>query len=234
MPPNLICNVIYMLNTFVNMLNNYGIFFEMLGILFATFTVLVLLVITISIILSYFLVKKDRLLFPKLFLYIMDNFYSMLLKIFLLVGTEDTFYKIGIDFYNKYYAEKFSKTQKRILILPHCLRDLKCPAKLGANGIECIFCKKCPLGDIVKVAKENNYKIYIVPGSTFLKRILKENRPDGVFGVACYRDLFYGMNYLSRKGVATQGQALLKDGCVNTMVNVEELLDRLNQNSTSD
>jgi hypothetical protein len=222
-------NVIYMLDTLISILDNYGIFFEILGILFATFTVLIVLIITISVILSYFLVKKDRLIFPKLFLYIMDNFYSLLLKIFLLVGTEDTFYKIGIDFYNKYYADKFSNTKNKILILPHCLRDIKCPAKLGADGIECVFCKKCPLGEIVKTAKENDYRIYIVPGSTFLKRILKENKPDGVFGVACYRDLFYGMNYLSRKGIAPQGQALLKDGCINTMVNVEELIERLNQ-----
>lgn len=218
-----------MIDTLINIFDTYDIFFEVLGIIFATFTVLILLIIVISIILSYFLVKKDRLLFPKLFLYIMDNFYSMLLKIFLLVGTEDTFYKIGIDFYNRYYAEKFKNTNNRILILPHCLRDLKCPAKLGANGIECVFCNKCPLGDIIKTAKENNYTVYIVPGSTFLKRILKEKKPDGVFGVACYRDVFYGMNYLSRKGVATQGQALLKDGCISTIVNVEELLEKLNQ-----
>ena len=219
-----------MLDMLISILDKYSIIFEALGIVFAIFTVLILLIITTSVILGYFLVKKDKLVFPNVFLYIMDNFYSMLLKIFLLVGTEDTFYKIGIDFYNKYYTEKFNTTKNKILILPHCLRDLKCPAKLGANGIECVFCKKCPLGDIIKTAKENNYKVYIVPGSTFLKRILKENKPDGVFGVACYRDLFYGMNYLSRKGVATQGQALLKDGCINTMVDVEELIERLNQN----
>jgi hypothetical protein len=211
-------------------LTRFSGIFELLGIVFVIFIFLGLLVLLTAIVLSYFLVKKDRLIFPRLFLYIMDNFYSILLKIFLLVGTEDTFYKIGLDFYNKYYYDKFNEAKNKVLILPHCLRDLKCPAKLGANGIQCIFCGKCPLGDIIKTAKENNYDVYIVPGSTFLKRILKEKKPDGVFGVACYSDSFHGMNYLSRKGIATQSQPLLKDGCICTSVDVEELLERLRDN----
>ncbi|HIQ38829.1 MAG TPA: DUF116 domain-containing protein, partial [Methanothermococcus okinawensis] len=71
---------------------------------------------------------------------------------------------------------------------------------------------------------------YIIPGSTFIKRILKEKKPTGVFGVSCYRDLFYGMNYLSRKGIPVQGQPLLKDGCICTSVDVEELITRIRDN----
>jgi len=201
--------------------------FELLGIFLAIILFLGFVVVLLALILGYFLVKRNKLLFPKLFLYIMDNFHSMLLRIYLLIGTEDTFYKMGIDFYNRYYQNRFDNAKRKVLILPHCLRDLKCPAKLGTNGIQCVFCKKCPLGDIIKVAKDNNYYVYIVPGSTFIKRILKEKRPDGVFGVSCYRDLFQGMNYLSRKNIAVQGQVLLKDGCICTTLDLEELLYKL-------
>ena len=201
--------------------------FELLGIFLVIVLLLGFVVIVLALILGYFLVKRNKLLFPELFLYIMDNFHSMLLRIYLLIGTEDTFYKMGIDFYNRYYYNRFDNTKRKVLILPHCLRDLKCPAKLGVNGIRCVFCGRCTLDNIIKVAKDNNYDVYIVPGSTFIKRILKEKRPDGVFGVSCHRDLFHGMNYLSRKNIAVQGQPLLKDGCICTSLDLEDLLSKL-------
>ena len=205
-------------------------FFEVLGALAALIILLGIIIVLTTLILGYFLVKRNKLLFPKVFLYIMDNFHPILLKLCLMVGTEDTFYRIGIDFYNRYYYPSFKNAERKVLILPHCLRDIRCPAKLGINGVECIFCKRCPLGDIIKVAKENNYEVYIIPGSTFIKRILKEKKPTGVFGVSCYRDLFYGMNYLSRKGIPVQGQPLLKDGCIRTSVDIEELIMRIKDN----
>jgi len=202
-------------------------FFEILGIISALLIFAGFIIILISAILGYFLVKKNKLLFPKVFLYIMDNFHPILLKLCLMVGTEDTFYRIGIDFYNRYYYHSFKRAERKVLILPHCLRDIKCPAKLGVNGVECVFCNRCPLGSIIKVARDYNYEVYIIPGSTFIKRILKERKPTGVFGVSCYRDLFYGMNYLSRRGIPVQGQPLLKDGCLCTSVDIEELLARI-------
>ncbi|XRO76075.1 DUF116 domain-containing protein [Methanocaldococcus sp. 28A] len=202
-------------------------FLQIIGIITLTIFALAFISFILILIIGYVLLKKNKLIFPNLALFLMDNLYSILLKIFLLIGTEDTFYRVGIEFYNKYYEDKFKKTEKRVLILPHCLRDTKCPAKLTPKGVECIFCNRCKIGDIIKVAEEKGYKVYIVPGSTFLKRILKEVRPEGVFGVACNRDLFYGMNSLSRKGIPSQGQPLLRDGCINTLVDVDELITRL-------
>jgi len=201
--------------------------FEYLGIILALLIIIVLSIAAISVFLGYYLIKKNKILFPKLSLYIANNFYSILLRIFLLVGTEDTFYKVASEFYNRYYCDAFKKAKNKVLILPHCLRDLRCPGKLGADGVECVHCGKCPIGEIITTAKENNYEVYIVPGSTFLKRVLKEKHPDGVFAVACYNDLFHGMNSLSRKNIPIQGQLLMKDGCILTLVNVEELISRL-------
>ena len=109
--------------------------------------------------LGYYLLKKNKILFPKLSLYITNNFYSILLRIFLIIGTEDTFYKVASEFYNKYYCEEFKKAKNKVLILPHCLRDLKCPGKLGPDGVECIFCGKCPIGEIIKVARITSYNV---------------------------------------------------------------------------
>ncbi|ENN95745.1 hypothetical protein J422_06075 [Methanocaldococcus villosus KIN24-T80] len=198
---------------------------EIIGLITVLIITLIIIATLTLLIVGYVLIKKNKILFPKLALFLLDNFYSILLRLFLFIGSEETFYRIGIEFYNKYYEDKFKSTNKKILILPHCLRDAKCPAKLSPNGIECVMCGKCVIGEILKRAKSLGYEVYIVPGSTFLKRILKND--SGVFGVACYKDLFYGMNYLSRKSIPMQGQPLLKDGCLNTIVDVDELLNRL-------
>ena len=202
-------------------------FLQIVGIATITIFALAFISFVLILIIGYVLLKKNRLIFPNLALFLMDNFHSILLRLFLLIGTEETFYRIGIEFYNKYYEDKFKKAKKRVLVLPHCLRDTRCPAKLTPNGVECIFCNRCKIAEIIKVAEEKGYKVYIIPGSTFLKRILKEEKPDAVFGVACNRDLFYGMNALSRKGIPSQGQPLLRDGCINTLVDVDELITRL-------
>ena len=202
-------------------------FLQLIGIITIAIFALAFISFILILIIGYILLKKNKLIFPNLALCLMDNLYSILLKLFLLIGTEDTFYRVGIEFYNKYYEDKFKKAKKRVLVLPHCLRDTRCPAKLTPNGVECIFCNRCKIAEIIKVANEKGYKVYIIPGSTFLKRILKEERPEAVFGVACNRDLFYGMNSLSRKGIPSQGQPLLRDGCINTLVDVDELITRL-------
>ncbi len=199
------------------------------GIISTIILLLLLILILTGGVLGYILLTKNKLILPKLFLYIMDNYHSILLKAYSLIGTEETFYRVGVELYNKYYEEDFKKAKKKVMVVPHCMRDLKCPAKLGRDGIQCVFCKLCPLGDIIKKANEKNIDLYIVPGSTFLKRVLKEKKPDGVFGVACPADLFYVMNSLSRKGMPCQGQLLLTDGCICTKLNIKELLDRMEE-----
>ncbi len=205
-----------------------------LGLISLIILAIIFIIGFIGAILLIYLIKTDKLLFPKLLLFIVDNLHSILLRMYLFIGSEDTFYKICIDFYNKYYHDKFYNSKKKCLILPHCLRDLKCPAKLSVNGIECVFCNRCPLDRILKVSKKEGYYTYIVPGSTFLKRILKEIKPNGVFGVACYRDLFEVMNYLSRKGIPVQGQELTKDGCITTTLDDDMLIYRLKNNNSTD
>jgi hypothetical protein len=94
---------------------------------------------------------------------------------------------------------------------------------LSKEGVLCVSCGLCIIKDILELAKQKDYLVYIVPGSTFVKRIIKEQKPKYVFGVACYRDLFEVMNALSKKGLPVGGVLLKKDGCVETIVDFEEL-----------
>ena len=101
-------------------------FLQIVGVVTITIFALAFISFVLILIIGYVLLKKNRLIFPNLALFLMDNFYSILLRLFLLIGTEETFYRIGIEFYNKYYEDKFKKAKKRVLVLPHCLRDTRC------------------------------------------------------------------------------------------------------------
>lgn len=69
------------------------------------------------------------------------------------------------------------------------------------------------------------YKVYIIPGSQFLKKIVEQNKFKAILGVACYQDLNLCMMNLSNYPV--QGVPLLRDGCVNTKVDSRAVLEKM-------
>lgn len=98
---------------------------------------------------------------------------------------------------------------ERLLFLPHCLNK-DCSKKL------------------IKEGGERGYKVYIVPGSSMVEKILsKYDNIDKIVGIACGKELELAMEYtshLSVKGVKIEKVKLSKDGCKNTEVNLEEVL----------
>lgn len=70
------------------------------------------------------------------------------------------------------------------------------------------------------------YKVYIVPGGSFVKRIVSKDRPSGALGVACGYELNYSMMEISSV-CPVQGVPLLKDGCYCTKVDEELVLEKI-------
>ncbi len=194
---------------------------ETIGLLFIVSIVGFIIFSLILLIGVYLTLKRKSYPGKKFILFIVNYLSPILAKILKIINKEKDFCELIIKYYNKYY-EKYKKG-KKILFLPHCLRSLKCPARLSNIGVLCVSCGLCTIKDILKLARQKNYLVYIVPGSTFVKRIIKEIKPTYVFGVACYRDLFEVMNALSKKGLPVGGVLLEKDGCVETIVDLEKL-----------
>lgn len=69
------------------------------------------------------------------------------------------------------------------------------------------------------------YKVFIIPGSQFLKKIVEQNKFKAILGVACYQDLNLCMMKVSKFSV--QGVPLLRDGCVNTKVDSRAVLEKM-------
>ena len=69
------------------------------------------------------------------------------------------------------------------------------------------------------------YSLYIVPGSSFVKKIVKENNFKAVIGVACHEDLNQMMMLLS--DYCPQGVLLSKTGCFETKVDIKKVFEKL-------
>ncbi|MHB8277189.1 MAG: DUF116 domain-containing protein [Candidatus Humimicrobiaceae bacterium] len=125
--------------------------------------------------------------------------------------------------------------EDRVLLLPHCLRPSEsCSAKMSKNGL---ICKDdcnidCSVGHLRKLAEKLGYKgICIAPGGAMTIRFIIENQPKGIVAIACRKELEEGIeaineitkkNKLNGNMPAIAVVPLIKDGCVDTIVDLEE------------
>ena len=115
--------------------------------------------------------------------------------------------------------------EKRAVFLPQCLRSAQCPANLTPEGIRCQGCGQCTTGENIKELSRMGYRVFIVPGSSFIKRMVKKYRPAGIIGVGCTLEVKEGLDLCDRLGIAGMGVVTLKDGCVETLVNWHDVLE---------
>lgn len=182
-----------------------------------------------SLVLGFILLRKGIMILPRFVLYVIDSLYFLLKRLLRLVGLSEKFVdEIGIEIRNRIYEDLFEQSdpEKRVLVFPQCLRSPKCPAPLTQYGIQCKMCGKCPIGELKKKAEAAGYKVYIVPGGSFVKRIVTKDTPSAALGVACGYELNYSMMEISRY-CPVQGVPLLKDGCYCTKVDEELVSDRI-------
>lgn len=204
--------------------------FTVIGQIVALLIILLVILCIITLILGAYLLKKDKLLFPKLLLFTLNLTYTPLKNIAKLLQLDELIIdRISIDLRNRLNKETFSEINAEdvILVLPHCLRNTQCPAKLGESGLECIQCGKCCIGPIKEISDKKHVDLFIVPGSSFIKNIVKKRKFKAVIGVACPVDLNLAMTSL--RDFTPQGVYLLTDGCINTTVNPEEIIDLINK-----
>jgi len=148
------------------------------------------------------------------------------------VGVEEKeLFQLYVDTKNRSLVKNFAATpyNERILLLPQCLRAKDCPAELGKYGYECQGCGRCSVEKIKHVTKKLGYKgTYILPGGSIAKKILLELKPKASLGVACFKELVLGIFLCEKLGIIGQGVALIRDGCINTLVDWKALNETLN------
>ena len=203
-------------------------FYMFVGQLVVFLIVIIAILIIIFLILALFMAKKNQIKFPRFLLYIVDLLYSPRNTIAQFLNLDDHLIDdIAIKVRNDLNKEQYRKipADKTLIFLPHCLRHKDCPATLQKEGLNCTECGLCSIGVIKKKAEPMGYKLYIVPGSSFVKKIVMENKFQSVLGVACHEDLNQMMMLLS--DFYPQGVLLEKTGCYETKVNVKKVFEKI-------
>ncbi|RLI95867.1 MAG: hypothetical protein DRO92_00875 [Candidatus Altiarchaeales archaeon] len=209
-----------------------------IGIIVVIIISIILVLTVLSLILVYFifrnkvLIEKISSIFSsitlKILLFMLDLLYIPSKKIISMLGGNDNMIDIvSIDIRNMLLKNSFSAVpfEDRIIILPQCLRSLECKTSFNSiKGAQCLKCGKCKICDIAKKAEELKYKgCYIAPGGGFVRRIINEIKPKAVLGIGCPYEVNIGMLEVSNKGIPVQGITLLKTGCVETDVELNDV-----------
>ena len=203
-------------------------FYTFLGQLVVFLVVLIAILFIITLVFGLFIARRNKIKFPRFVLFVVDLLYSPFKTIARVLKLDEHLIDdIAIKVRDDVNKEKFREipAEKTLIFLPHCLRHKDCPATLQKEGLNCTECGLCSIGVIKKKAEPMGYKLYIVPGSSFVKKIVMENKFQSVLGVACHEDLNQMMMLLS--DFYPQGVLLEKTGCFETKVNVKKVFEKI-------
>ncbi len=140
--------------------------------------------------------------------------------------TDYTIVLLGNESWRK--TVKATPIHRRLLLLPQCLKNsTNCKATFDQLGLICAGCKGCMIDDILTEAEQLGYATLVAEGTTVAIGLVEEGSIDAVIGVSCMSVLQRSFQPVSNAAVPVIGIPLLFDGCVDTKVDKEWLLDEI-------
>ena len=182
----------------------------------------------ILVVISLYSIRKKKLFFPKLIKSGLVFLEGVMKAMFRFLGLEDReMLAFFIKLHNAMNSPEFARipVAERAIFMPQCLRSSQCPAHLTPEGLKCRNCGQCTVGEARVLLERLGYRIFIVPGSSFIKRMVKKYRPKAIIGVGCLAEVKEGIDMVDKMGLVVMGIVTLKEGCVETIVNWADLYD---------
>lgn len=203
-------------------------FMLVLGYVVMTVVLILLAYAFIILVLSLISIRRGRFYFPRLIkpgLIIVEGQLRSLWKAFRLDDRELTSFTIRLR--NQMSHDRFCAVpmDKRAIFLPQCLRSADCPADLTTEGLVCKRCMRCGIGKVIDRLEEDGRMVFIVPGSTFIKRMIKKYHPQAIIGVGCLLEVKEGLEMADSIDMVAMGVVTSKDGCVETTMEWDRLLE---------
>ena len=187
------------------------------------FVIVAALIISfVLVVISLYSIRNQKLYFPKLIKSGLVFLEGMMKAMFRLIGLEDReMLSFFIKIHNTMNAAEFGRipVTERAIFMPQCLRSSQCPAHLTPEGLKCRACGQCSVGEARILLEQLGYRIFIVPGSSFIKRMAKKYRPKAILGIGCLAEVKEGIDMADKMGLVVMGVVTLKEGCVETIVN---------------
>ena len=117
---------------------------------------------------------------------------------------------------------------RRLLLLPQCLKnDGSCKGTMDELGLICAGCRGCVLDDVLNEAESLGYTTLVAEGTAVAIGLVEEGSIDAVIGVSCMPVLQRSFDQVSRAAVPVIGLPLMYDGCTNTNLDYNWLLDEI-------
>lgn len=195
-------------------------------ILIALFVSL-LLIIVVLILLAYSF-KTGNFLFPNVMIFNIVFFEGPIKAVLRLLGVDDSRVdKISINIRNRAMWSAFNRVpfDRRAIFVPQCLRSADCPARLSAEGIKCKDCGRCEISNAKKEAERLGYMFFVVPGSSFIVRMMQKYRPSAIIGVGCLCEVKEGLDLMHKYKITSIGVVLNRSGCVSTTLDWPKLYE---------
>lgn len=186
------------------------------------------IVIIIAVLLLVYSIRSGKLLFPNLLVLLIMSFEGPIKATLRLFGIDDAFVdRLSIDVQNRAMWATYSRVpyDKRAVFVPQCLRSVDCPARLSPEGIKCKDCGKCEITKAKKVAENLGYMFFVVPGSSFIVRMMKKYRPGAIIGIGCLCEVKEGLDMMHKFKIPSVGVVLDRSGCVSTVLNWDKLYE---------
>lgn len=187
-----------------------------------------LLTALVLVIISIISIRTGRLYFPKLIRSGLVFLEGLMKAFFRLLGLEDReMLTFLIKLHNAMNTAEFTRipVAERAIFIPQCLRSSRCPAHLTPEGLKCRSCGQCTIGEIRPILEKLGYRIFIVPGSSFIKRMVKKYHPKAIVGIGCLSEVKEGIDMADKMGLVVMGVVTLKEGCVETLVNWSDIVE---------
>jgi geranylgeranyl pyrophosphate synthase len=113
---------------------------------------------------------------------------------------------------------------RRLFLLPHCLADrTACTGAYDSVGLHCAGCGSCGIDALKREAEQLGYAVIVAEGTSSVIMKILEGEADAIFGVACLDSLEKSFHRVAELGVPHVALPLLKDGCVDTKAEVDEI-----------
>ncbi len=206
------------LNQFIFLIGEITLLFILGSIVFA------ILMVTLALI----SIRRGKIYFPSLIKSGVVLVEGLMKALFRLFGLEDQqVNSFFIELHNSMNKRAFEAVpvRDRAIFLPQCLRSSKCPAHLTPEGLKCKCCGLCMIGYWLPLLEKMGYRVFSVPGSSFIKRMVRKYRPKAIIGVGCMGEVKEGLEMSDKLGLISMGVVTLKEGCVETYLDWEMLLE---------
>jgi len=202
--------------------------FTIIGEAVVYFVLFLLIIAILGSLLIGYSFKTEKFIFPGFMLFSITLLENLVKALFRLIKMDDSIVDdVGIALKNKISLRNFRETpvNNRLIFFPQCLRATTCPSKLSPEGMQCVNCGSCDIGIAKKTAEDIGYKVFIVPGSSFIRRLVRKHRPSAILGVGCMTEIKAGLEMCEKLNLYGVGLVLEKAGCVSTVLDWDKFYE---------